>query len=161
MQSIRIIVSPENARRVADWIASRGGVALWNTHNPSDPGRSWTTPLTNDDGSPVGKPHWSAGEIIAKATTTDDVDVETVEEVKRFRVTLRRSSNGFTLKCTAASSERIRKAVAKAAKQSINGEAYHEFDYSSQEAVIFVVTGVTRLTDFLKAKVPHGPSQVH
>lgn len=120
----KLIVSQENAAKFAQWILKRGGLAIWDSINLSNPGASWTTPVLNADGSPMLKPTWEASNAPARIVT-DMAEVVVVKdvEVKRFRVGVRMSGNGVSIKCTDGASRRIRSAVAKAGEG-----AFHRFD---------------------------------
>lgn len=123
----------EDAPKIWDWIQNRGGIAVWKSINLSNPGASWTTPCQDEKGNLVGKPTWQADNVPAEIILNPaDILVSKDVEVKRFHVAIRVSGNGLMLKCTDASSGRIRKAVEKAGEG-----AYHRFDYGSQEAVIY------------------------
>jgi hypothetical protein len=125
-------ICSENAPRIWDWIKNRGGIAIWRSVNLCDPGRTWTTPVLDDKGDLVHKPTWQAdNEPIEIICDPEKVLVSRDQEVKRFKVAVRRGSQGFMLKCTDASSAHIRKSVSQAG----NG-AYHVFDYFTQEAII-------------------------
>ena len=39
-------ISPETAPKALDWIKTRGGIAVWQSVNLSNPGATWTTPAT-------------------------------------------------------------------------------------------------------------------
>src|SRR5262249_23706513 len=107
-------------------------VAIWESLNLSNPGASWTTPVRNADGSAVTKPTWEAASAPARIITDPaEVMVAKDVEVKRFRVGVRRSSQGFMLKVSDGGSRRIRRETSTAGKG-----AYHIFDYSTQEAVV-------------------------
>jgi len=126
------VVSQENASKFLDWIRTRGGLAIWCSVNMSNPGASWTTPVLNQDGTPVTKPIWEADTKPARVITdTSEVEVVTYKEVEQFRVTIRRG--GLLFKCSDTSSRKIRDALARAGK----GSVYH-FDYETQRAVISV-----------------------
>jgi hypothetical protein len=126
--------APENAARFLKWVRERGGVAVWLSVNLSNPGASWSTPALDEDGSPGGPPSWESARTPCRTITDpNDVEVITAKEVKRFHVAVRRGSQGLSFKLTDGSSRRLRDAVAKAGE-----DAWYKFDYSSQEAVIFV-----------------------
>ena len=129
----KLICRPENVAKYREWLATRGGLAVWKSINFSNLGTSWTTPARTADGQPTPKPTWEADSAPARVVTSeDDVDVVVDKEVKRFRVGVRRgSSNPCLIKVTDGGSRRIRKAVAAA-----GDGAYHVFDYETQEAVI-------------------------
>ena len=129
----KLVCRPENVGKYREWLATRGGLAVWESINFSNPGCSWTTPVRNADGTPVTKPSWEADNKPAHIITSeDDVDVVVDAEIKRFRVGVRRgTSNPFLIKVTDGGSRRIRREVAKA-----GDGAYHVFDYETQEAFI-------------------------
>ena len=133
------VCSEENAPRFKDWIENRGGVAVWKSINLSNIGASWSTPALAKDGTPTPKPTWEAEETPSLVVTDPkDIGVTTDKEVKRFHVAVRRGGNGFMLKCTEASTRKIDKALTKAGEGS-----HYQFDYSTQEAVIFAVTSTS------------------
>jgi len=141
------IVTPENAAKFDEWIRTRGGLAIWRSVNLSNPGTSWITPAKNADGTPVTKPTWeAANEPERIITDAADVLVSKDVEVKRFHVGIRLGGQGLSYKVTDGGSRRIRSAVAKAGEG-----AYHLFDYSSQEAVIFKPESQIPLFEFLRS----------
>jgi len=140
------IVTAENAQRIADWLDTRGGIAIWQSVDLSDPGFSLTTPVRGIDGQAVTKPHWKLGNTPARIITdAADVLVSKDVEVRRFRVGVRVGSQGFSLKVSDGGSRRIRSAVAKAGEG-----AYHVFDYGTQEAVIMKPESQIPLLEFLR-----------
>lgn len=149
-----------NAPKFADWITSRGGIAIWQSVNLSNPGASWSTPATIRKGDcqgqedapdkdaivPYPKPTWQAGNTPTVITDPAEVEVEESREVKRFRVGVRRTGVfGLTLNVTDAGSRKIWKEVEKAGEG-----AYHEFDYATQEAVIYATTSLGSLKDWIE-----------
>lgn len=126
-----------NAPQIADWFRTRGGICIWRSINLSNIGASWTTPLVGPDGQQPGRPNWQA-EPAPSLIITDpaEVVVDTPLEVKRFHVAVRPGAQGLMLKLTDASSARLRREVEKAGEG-----AWHEFDYMTQEAVIFQPAG--------------------
>lgn len=141
----KLQVSPENAETFRGWIAARGGIAVWSSIDLSDPGKTWNTPAQTKEGLPYFKPSWQAANE-PERIITDPADVEVVEprEVKRFRVAVRLGAQGFKVKCTDASSAKIRREVEKA-----GDGAWHQFDYGTQEAVIYAPGKVTPLVEWL------------
>lgn len=135
----------ENAARFNNWIKNRGGIARWDSLNLSNPGASWSTPALTEDGDPYEKPTWQCSDK-PKAVFTDpeEVGVETVEEVKRFRVGIRQGVQGLSLKVTDGGSRRIRKEIEKA-----GDGAYNVFDYMTQEAVIMKPVKVISLREWV------------
>ena len=136
------IVNADNAEKILGWFRDRGGIAVWQSENLANPGASWTTPLRAADGGDPASPSWQAPRISRIITDPAECVVVTSREVKRFRVGVQVGSQGFTLKVTDGGSRKIRAAVAKAGP-----EAWHEFDYSTQEAVIFVPDDTVSLID--------------
>jgi len=128
----------ENAPRFAEWIKTRGGVAVWRSVNLSNPGASWSTPALTVEGEPTPKPTWQA-DSQPESVFTDpaDIGVSIDKEVKRFHVAVRPGSNGLSLKVSDGGSRRIRKEVEKAGEG-----AYHVFDYYDYDnAVIMAPAG--------------------
>lgn len=141
-------IDPENAITILDWLRTRGGIAIWSSANPADPGKTWTTPLNNADGSRrTEKPHWSAGSVVRIITDPQEVEVVIPKEVSRFHVAVRLGANGLVLKLTDASTRRLQRAVTRASLQH-DCWAWHAFDYSTQEAVIFVVAETVPLPEW-------------
>ena len=127
-------ISAENAPMIWEWFQTRGGLALWSSIDLSDPGKSWTCPLLDANGVKKSKPTWKADEDPYRVIRDPaEVLVETYKEVRRFRVAVRMGSQGFSLKLTDHASQKVRAAVKKAGPN-----ATYEFDYGTQEAVIFV-----------------------
>lgn len=145
-------VHPAYASRFAEWLDKRGGLAIWESADLSDPTWSCTTPRLQEDGTPYTKPHWKAQSEPARIITEwDDVEVTTGKEVKRFHVALRRGSQGLTIKLTDGSSRRLRSALAKAGE-----DAWYEFDYEMQEAVIYVPASCVSLREYLQESTAEG-----
>lgn len=124
-------VSAENAAKISGWLRNRGGIAVWSSVNLSNPGAGWTTPAFKEDGTPYDKPTWQAGNEPRVITDPADVVVSFDKEVRRFRIAIRRGSQGLSLKVSDGGTRRIRAAVARA-----GDGAYYTFDYETQEAVI-------------------------
>ena len=125
-----------NAGKFRQWIASRGGVAVWESVDLSDPLKSWSTPAKTPGGEDTPKPIRKAADRPARIITREeDIIVDVPKEVKRFHVAVRMGSQGMSLKLTDGSSRKVRAAVAKA--KEAYGDAWYEFDYDMQEAVIY------------------------
>jgi hypothetical protein len=132
----KIIVNVPGVRdKFQTWINNRGGVQVWKNINLSNPdaGNTFTPALKIREGEetiPYPQPHWSMerGEVITDINRFKFV--KAFKEVKRFHVAIRVSGNGLTLKCTDASTRRIRAACDK-----FPGSVYR-FDYDTQECVI-------------------------
>jgi hypothetical protein len=125
-------ISPENVPQFRDWIANRGGVAIWRSINLSNPGASWSTPAKTVEGEPTPKPTWQASNQPERIITDpNEIVVVVPREIRRFRVGVQHG-DGLSLKVTDGGTRRIRAAVAKFP------DAWYEFDYGTQEAIIFV-----------------------
>jgi hypothetical protein len=129
-------IAAENAGRIMDWMQTRGGVVIWGCLDLGNAGRTWTGPLRTATGQPATKPHWSAtDDPIRVITDPAELVVITGQEVRRFRVALKQ--RGLQLVLTDGGTRKVNKAVASA-NHKHNKPAWHEFDYSTQEAVIYV-----------------------
>ncbi len=82
-------------------------------------------------------------------TITDpaEVVVDVPKEVKRFRVAIKVGSQGMLLKCSDAASRRIRKECQRAGEES-----WYEFDYATQEAVVFVPGESKPLPEYIEGQ---------
>ena len=146
MEKSKHIVTEENAIRFLEWMARRGGVAVWNSVDLSDPSLSYSTPARKEDGSPTTRPHWKVGATPDRVIThPDDVLVITYKEVKRFRVGVRRA--GMSYRVTSGATRKINAAVAKAGT-----DATYVFDYMTQEAVILVPSARVPLSSWHAAR---------
>jgi len=125
-----------NAPKFWDWIVNRGGVARWPSVNLANLGASWSTPAKDTTGAPTTKPTWQVGNTPTIFTDPAKIGVYVDVEVNRFRVGIRRGSQGYTFKCTDGGSRKIRAAIETAGEG-----AYHVFDYDTQEAVIMAPKG--------------------
>ena len=140
------IIDPQNAERIAEWLKTRGGLAIWKSVDLSDPGFSMTTPVNNADGTPAVKPHWKLENTPSRIITDPaEVLVSKDVEVKRFHIAIRPGSQGLNFKVSDGGSRRIRAEEEKAGEG-----AYHVFDFSTQEAVILKPESQVSLTEFLK-----------
>ena len=104
----------ENAHQIWQWFQERGGIAVWKSVDMSNPGRSWTTPIRDAEGKPMPKQDWRM-EGTPSLTITDpaEVVVDVPKEIKRFRVAIKTGAQGMLLKCSDASSRRIRRECRK------------------------------------------------
>lgn len=133
----------ENVSKMREWIAKRGGIAVWAGINLSNI-RQLLTPANTEEGLPYPKPAWDMSNAPEKIVTDPTaVGVSVDKEAKRFHVAVRRSSNGMSVKLTDASSRKVRAAVEKAGDGS-----YYIFDYETQEAVIMKSEKVIPLTEY-------------
>lgn len=146
---------PEHAEKMMEWITARGGLALWSSVNLSNPGATWTTPLNDEQGNPVRKPTWQVGEQPYRVITdAAEVEVTIPREVRRMNVSVRMGAQGTMMKLTDASSARLRKAVQRAADRTADKQAWYQFDYLHQQAVIYVNDKVLPLTEYLAGRKP-------
>jgi len=122
--------------RMREWIEKRGGIAVWNSVDMSDPGWQCYTPANNEDGTPTSKPSWKSCQNPGMIVTSEaHVVVVVPKEVYRFPVHVRPGDQGMRVKLTDASSERLRKVMARYSER--HDYVHYEFDYMEQEAVIF------------------------
>lgn len=128
-------IGPENAAKLKDWFANRGGVFVWSSDDLSDPGWSQFSPATEKDcKTPYGKPHWKANPNPVHVTNPALFDVYVKKEIKRIRIAVRVSTQGMSLKLTDGSNRKVRTTLDKIN----NDKAWYEFDYETQEAVFYV-----------------------
>jgi len=143
----KIQCSEADATKLAEWIANRGGISVWESVNLSNPGKSWFGPARDTDGQPSKKPTWqAANQPVRTVLSSDLVEVLTAKEVNRFHVAVRRG-DGLSFRLTDGSSRRVNRALVKAGE-----EAWYEFDYFSQECVIYVPDTKVTLTEWLEQK---------
>lgn len=132
------------AATVFNWFKSRGGIFVWKSADLCDPCKVWTTPFKDEKGVVTGKPSWQCDATPTLLSDPAEVEVVVPKEVKRFRVAVRMGASGTRIKLTDASSAKLRKALDK-----YGDESFYEFDYSTQEAVIFVSEKIISLTEFI------------
>ena len=127
------VIEP-NAKTFLKWFRERGGIAIWGSVNLSNPSQTWSTPIHTESGERYTKPNWQCStEPTRLITDMDEVLVDTPREVKRFHVAIRRGDQGLSFKLTDGSTAKVRREMAKA-----GDDAWYEFDYGTQEAVILV-----------------------
>jgi hypothetical protein len=109
---------------------------VWKSLDLGNPGQTWISPITGQ------KPHWSA---VLDQEITDQADVEVVDyiEVDRFHVKTRVSRSGFRAVLDDASNKRLTKALLHAGSM-----ASFAFDYTTQEAVVYIPTKLCLLSEF-------------
>ena len=84
-----ILESPESASKLAEWLANRGGIAVWVCQDLGSPriGQETFTPAAHLDGSPATSPHWSYGTTPDRIVTDAAlVFVRSWAEVARIKV---------------------------------------------------------------------------
>jgi len=130
----------EHVGQIREWLKHRGGIAIWNSADLGDPGKSWTAPVNDEHGNPKGKPTWQAQNSPSRVITDpSEVEVVTPKELRRFPVAVQRGS-GLRVELTSAASKRVRKSV-----EDAGDGAWYEFDYMTQEAIIYVPGDVVAL----------------
>lgn len=141
----KLRVDASDARQIRDWLANRGGLAVWESVDLSRPGDSVTTPVLKSDGNPTPKPYyWVGAEPARIITDPDEVEVARYREVKRFHVATRLGAQGFKVKVTDGGTRRINREVRKAGPG-----ATYVFDYGDyNNAVILAPDGVVPLKEF-------------
>ena len=152
MTNGRLEVTEENAPRFLEWLRARGGVAVWQSVDLSDPG-SVSTPARTVEGAAMSRPHWKFAEAPERIiTSAADIDVVVWQEVKRSRVGLQHGAQGFRVKLTDAGSRRLRAAVAAAGE-----DATYKFDYETQDAVVLAPKTCVPLNEWAGLDVTASP----
>lgn len=152
--SDRLQIAPEHAEKFLGYFNTRGGVLCWSSADLSDPGWSRWTPALTEDGESYPKPHWKADSKPVHLTDASQLDVVTELEVRRFKVALRQTGPfGATFKCTDASSRKIHTAIDKVNATRADKDAWYEFDYETQECVIYVPSARVPLSKYQPAVV--------
>ena len=127
-------INIKNYEKIKSWIETKNGVAVWNSINLSNPGGEWLTPYKNENGEIYTKPNWQcSNKPTIIITSLSDIKVIKPKEIKRFPIAIRKSANGLMLKLTDHSSTKVKKAIKEAGEKS-----WYEFDYNTQEAIIFI-----------------------
>jgi hypothetical protein len=131
LKTYKVLV-PSVREQFEEWIRERGGVAVWENANLSNPSAgAMFTPLYTD-GKLTPQPSWQT--VSTPAVVTDIARFRFVLEMRemdRLRVATRVGSQGLSLKLTDLSAKRLRKRLDKA-----GDEAMYRFDFDTQEAVI-------------------------
>jgi len=137
----------EHALKFWTWIHHRGGVAQWRSADLGDPGKTWSTPYLDKEGKPTPKQTWKMKDKPEKIVTDPaQVRVYAPLEMDRFHVAVKRGS-GLQLVLTDASARRL-----KSRQKKLGDDSFYEFDYSTQEAVLFVNDWETTLLDYAEKK---------
>ena len=86
----QITISPENEGKLATWLRTRGGIAVWSNKDLGSPslGLQTFTPALTEDGKPYPCPDWRFGTSGPDFIVTDpaQVSVQSLREVKRVKV---------------------------------------------------------------------------
>lgn len=83
----------KHAPKLADWIANRGGVAIWWSQDLSKAGAHCETPVLQPDGSKTCRPHWQYPAEPVVVTDRNAIMLTTYREVERVRVAHNRRGN--------------------------------------------------------------------
>jgi hypothetical protein len=147
-------IQDHQALKILNWIELRGGALLWESIDLSDPGATAWTPAKTEDEKPYPKPHWKyANEPKVIVTNIKEFEVITAKEVKRLKIAVRMGAQGFRVKLTNASTEKVRRWCRK------YENSWYEFDYNSQEAVILVPDKKISLTEWKEANNERSSNQ--
>jgi len=146
---------PENARLFLDWIANRGGLAIWQSVDLAWPGQSWTAPLKDEEGNLKPPPHWKCGGPSAKPKRiiTDPADVLVVidREVERFLVKLKFDGQGHIV-LTKRSGDKVNRAKERFGEGSYhvfeNGTTPHGLMYGDDTCIIMAPEKSISLAEF-------------
>ncbi len=104
-------IDSANAEKVKNWVAERGGLAVWGCLDLGNCGKQFMTPALDDEGKPYPKPHWSAtNEPRMVITDLEKIMVATMEHFKTIRIALQRGS-GLRIDLTKPSSVRLEKTL--------------------------------------------------
>lgn len=137
----------EHALKFWTWIHHRGGVAKWRSADLGDLGKTWSTPYLDKEGKPTPKQTWKMEDKPEKIVTDPaQVRVYAPLEMDRFPVSVKRG-DAFRFVLTDASSRRLKSRLKK-----VGDDAFYEFDYSTQEAIIFANDWETTLKDYAEKK---------
>ena len=141
MTDDNVTCSEDDAGALAEWMASRGGVLVWETAEIGGGGPgSWMTPALDAEGMPFGRPTWRAYEKPSVLiTSAADVTVRIDEVADMFHVGVRRG-HGLSVVVTDGGKRRIDKALRKAGDGS-----YVKFDYVSHDNAVIMKT-VSKIT---------------
>jgi hypothetical protein len=141
----------DNAARFRDWIANRGGIAVWPSINLSTPGASCSTPALTTTGEPTTRPGWSYASKPSRIVTDPaDVGVYTEALFKAIRVSLRKT--GLSLKLTDTSQRRVNALMA--ACEAKHGTASYQRGVIPEAPASIGVFYVTSLTPLSGAMEP-------
>lgn len=97
----------------------------------------------------MSKPTWQSEEKPSRIITDpSQVMVSNPKEVARFHVAVKRGE-GFSFTLTTAASDKLRRKMASL-KTEHNSDTFYEFDYGTQEAVIYIDGPLVPLVEFCK-----------
>lgn len=139
----------DNAPRFRDWLANRGGIAIWPSIDLRNAGASCSTPARTLAGEPTTKPGWQyANEPSIIVTDPAHVGVYQEALFKAIRVSLRRGRNGFDLKLTDTSQRRVDELIAQCeAKHGTASIQRGVIPEAPASIGVFYVTSLTPLSE--------------
>jgi len=134
----KLLVSADVASRIHDWLTKRGGVAVWESINLSNPGAEFLTPADSK------RPNWQVANKPARVVTDiNNVTVTVLRQVRRFHVSVRVKE--MALVVSDGGTRRIRRELAK------HKDATYQFDFDSFDNVVILVPEATiPLNEYLK-----------
>ena len=137
------------AAQWTNWIASRGGIAVWQTLGPVYPPARCYWPLLPLDGVPYSAPRAHVGDHPVEIITDPArIEVVTYRAFERFVVGVRHGAQRLSLKVNEDGRRRIDEALERARREG-HVDVMHEFDYQTHEATILVPVEVMPLQAFL------------
>lgn len=138
---------PQNAGKFKDWLANRGGIAVWLSADLGDPGASCFTPARTPEGGPYPKPHWKY-QSKPERVVTDPAKVEVVfyRVWKELKLGVERGS-GLQLNFTTGGSNRLRKELDRAGEGAKYVNIFPAFE-GCPNCVVIVPEKLVPLTEF-------------
>lgn len=116
----KIEVTRKNAPKLLDWLAKRGGIAIWESKDLARAGQRTFAPADNPS------PGWHFGNMPVEIVT-DRKDIGVYDETlyKAFPVSCRRSGNGLSITLTDPSQRKVDKVMQECAAKHGNSH-YHK-----------------------------------
>ena len=148
MKTFLVECHAENAAQFRDWLANRGGIAVWPSLDLRNAGASCSTPALTRTGEPTTRPGWSyASKPSRVVTDPSQVGVYTEALFKAVRVSLRRGRNGFDLKLTDASQRKVDALLAACEEQHGTASIRRDVLPDAPASIgVFYVTSLEPLT---------------
>jgi hypothetical protein len=154
-------VTEENAPKFAEWLRTRGGLAVWVSKDlGGDAGSSVTTPVRTNNGEPVPRPGWRYGQTPDRIITDPaEVEVTIDKPVETFEIKLKTSGHRVVL--TVVSDRKVRAALARAGDGSYHvfgerndgaGRLYNALQFGCDTCTIMKQAQVTPLPLWLETK---------
>lgn len=138
----------ENARKMWDWVKNRGGVAVWLSQDLAEAGRKYLTPVLDERGERMLRPHWSTLNVPDDVVQDETkLGICTAKTVRTIRVGIKRGS-GLSFTLTEAASRRLRVALDVAGEGS-----FYTFGFTDDDkrvAYIKVPSSKISLAEYAK-----------